>query len=82
LAVSQKNLEIIKTLICSGADISLANNEGISPLHQASYNGNIQLVDYLLNNGADKNLKTKDGLLAKDIAFAKKNFGVFELLNF
>ena len=51
------------------------------PLHQASYNGNT-LVDYLLNNGADKNLKTKDGLLAKDIAFAKKNYGVFEHLNF
>ncbi|MGF7036751.1 ankyrin repeat protein [Paenibacillus mucilaginosus] len=75
LAVENEQLEIVKFLIKSGADINLKSSGGWTPLHVAvdiSIDGTIQsggslgeepteLIKYLLDNGADKSIMESSG---------------------
>jgi len=45
-----------------------ASDRGYTPLHLAAINGNVELVEFLLQSGADRNLKTGDGQTAHDLA--------------
>lgn len=49
-----KTDEIIKM----GANINIRDNNGLTPLDFAVYNGNVELVKLLLKNGAKKSVKT------------------------
>ena len=51
------NVEIMNELIKIGTDINQLNSEGKSPLHIACENRHIEIVEKLLENGADPNLK-------------------------
>jgi ankyrin repeat protein len=42
-------------------------------LHQASFAGNLEVVDFLLKAHANPNAKTNDGISPDDLAIAKKN---------
>ena len=42
--------------------INQKNKLGFTPLHYASYNGNMKLIKLLLNNGADINISNNNGL--------------------
>lgn len=46
-------LEIVRLLLDNGADISVADNNGCTPLYSASSNGHLGVVRLLLDNGAD-----------------------------
>lgn len=52
LAVSCKQPTIVRFLIDAGADVDLANNKGWTPLHQAAYSNQSDMVDMLLEAGA------------------------------
>ena len=60
LAIKWGNLIFVKFLIekC-GANVNNAGAEDRSPLHKAASGGNIEIVKYLHQNGADLEAKTK-----------------------
>jgi len=52
-AVHWNNLEIVKLLINSGANVNAANDHGVTPLFLASENRNLAIANNLLAAGAD-----------------------------
>jgi len=66
--------------VMNGADVNLANNEGISPLHQAAFSGNDLVVDFLLKAKADPKVKNNEGATPYDFAVAKKNMNIAQML--
>ena len=51
------NVTVMNELIKIGIDINQLNSEGKSPMHIACENRHIEIVEKLLENGADPNLK-------------------------
>lgn len=50
-----------------------ASGEGWTPLHYAAHSGDIEIARYLLENGADRSVRLKDGRTAAELA-AEKGF--------
>lgn len=74
LAIEEDNYEIIDLLLRSGADLNLGNQEsGLqnSPLMDASYSGNLKLVEMLLSWKADVNQQGKQEMAALHLAARK-----------
>jgi ankyrin repeat protein len=65
------NLTIANLLIDAGADVNLADNDGITPLMEAARSGSEAMVQLLLEKGAVKNAKDSHGHTAADIAEKK-----------
>ncbi len=55
----QGNLGKIKMLIKNGANIDVIDNRGLTALVGASTNGKLEVVKYLISQGADINIRTK-----------------------
>lgn len=53
--VSQEYLDILKILLDSGANIETVDKQGVTPLYTAIKKGNIDLINFLLSNGASLN---------------------------
>ncbi len=71
LAVTILLLEEIKTRLSGEKFIKFVNkqtNQGFRAIHFASYRGNIDIINYLLKNGANLEIKTKKGLNVLHIA--------------
>ena len=81
-AVNNRNYQLARLLIASGADVNLANKGGWTPLYLATDNRNIEGGDYpvpkpdmdhleliqlLLEKGADPNARVKDNTLTRTI---------------
>uniref|UniRef100_A0A8D0HBK4 NAD(+) ADP-ribosyltransferase n=1 Tax=Sphenodon punctatus TaxID=8508 RepID=A0A8D0HBK4_SPHPU len=61
-------LSYVQLLVSRNADIDKQDNvHGWTALMQATYHGNKEVVKYLLNQGADVNLRTKNGYTAFDL---------------
>ena len=58
-AVDMADLNIIKLLIKSGANINTSDINGIYPLHVAINRKNDEICDYLINEGAFINVVDK-----------------------
>jgi cytohesin len=54
----------VKALLSAGANVDTANRYGVTPLAQASTNGNAQIVEALLKAGADANTFQAEGQTA------------------
>ena len=63
-----KAVALVATLLDAGADPNARQNGGYTALHEAAYNGNIDMIRLLLDRGAEAKLATADGKLAIDIA--------------
>jgi ankyrin repeat protein len=61
LATDNNHIEIVRILLDSGADPSLANDGGWTALHIAADKGHEDIVDLLLRRGVDINAETKLG---------------------
>ena len=59
-AACSGHVAVAEMLIAAGAEVNLANNYGMTPLHWAARNGHLEVVQLLLRHGADKELKSKD----------------------
>lgn len=46
------HLEVVRVLLARGADVSLQDNQGFTPLHAASWNGHLEVIDLLLAHNA------------------------------
>ena len=62
------NLTIVKCLVENGVSVNAADYMGRTALHIASQQGHYRLVDFLIKNGADIDLKDRDNLSAIDFA--------------
>lgn len=59
-------------------DINIKNNSGDTPLHKATLTNRVQIVQFLLSNGANVFIKNCDGLLAKQLTSNKHIFDMLE----
>uniref|UniRef100_A0A7M4FAS5 Ankyrin repeat and sterile alpha motif domain containing 6 n=1 Tax=Crocodylus porosus TaxID=8502 RepID=A0A7M4FAS5_CROPO len=68
IAAVTGQLTLVQLLVERNADIDRQDNvHGWTALMQATYHGNKEVVKYLLNQGADVNLRAKNGYTAFDL---------------
>jgi ankyrin repeat protein len=67
-AAAARRGEVARLLIEAGADVNATQRHGYTPLHAAAENGDIELIDLLLDRGARIDARTDDGRTAADIA--------------
>ena len=72
------HVAVAKTLLRAGADIDARSPSGLTPLFCAVRRGDVQLVEYLLEHGANKKLHLDDGQTVED--FANGNPAIIGLL--
>jgi ankyrin repeat protein len=75
----QGNIDRMRRLLSSGADINSYSNEGFTPLMEACSGGHLNMVQFLVENGADPNLMGFEGLTALRIA---ENMGHTDIVNY
>jgi ankyrin repeat protein len=81
LAVSEPDmLPVIKLLIEKGANIDNADTMGETPLMLATLSDNKEIVEFLVDSGADKTVKNKRAQTAYDIAKEEGNNTLYDLL--
>lgn len=81
-AATTNDLEEVKMLVESGmADVNATNPaEGATALHGAAYEGSVECLRYLLENGADVNVRDDDGWTSLHAAVCGKKSKCVELL--
>ncbi|CAI2188937.1 11529_t:CDS:2 [Funneliformis geosporum] len=79
-AISLENVSLVEKLLEQGADIWFKNEKGISPLHFACSNGNLEIVKLLLQNGHAWNVVDNEGITAGEYAKRQSHDLVYELL--
>nr|XP_060630623.1 ankyrin repeat and SAM domain-containing protein 6 [Anolis sagrei ordinatus] len=68
IAAVTGQLPLVQLLVSRNVDIDKQDNvHGWTALMQATYHGNKEVVKYLLNQGADVNLRAKNGYTAFDL---------------
>jgi uncharacterized protein len=80
MALSQ-NCETVRLLIEQGADVNMAQAGGYTPLHQAAANGRADLVEILLEAGANPGLLCHQGKSPMDYARERKHDAVVQVLS-
>ncbi|XP_014205181.1 uncharacterized protein LOC106637064 [Copidosoma floridanum] len=55
VAIDEGEVELALELLIKGADLSSFNEDGLTPLHYAVKNGKTEMIEMLLNQGADVN---------------------------
>ncbi|MBL6445148.1 ankyrin repeat domain-containing protein [Fulvivirga sp. 29W222] len=80
-AALQGQVEDVKELIASGANINILNEAvGEFPIHVAAEKGNVDILDVLIKNGADLDVLTKPGYSAAHLAVFSNNYEALKLL--
>lgn len=77
--IFNKGVELTKTLVNAGADISLQSSKGNTALMWYAYSGYLDGIKYLVSQGADIRVKNKDNQTALDIA---ETFGHFKVVKY
>ncbi len=68
-AAAGRRNDVVRLLVERGCPPDArASDQGYTALHLAANNGNVELVEFLLQSGADRNLKTSAGETAHDLA--------------
>ena len=67
-------------LIINGVDVNEKNIKGDTPLHCASYYGNLESILLLLNRGANIYLKNNDNKSSLDILYENDNENIKNLI--
>lgn len=81
LAASQGDLEKVKSTISKKPQIiNSYDKSGKTILHTAIINGHLNVVDYLITNGTDVNMKDKDGNSPLKLANNNNRKDIAELL--
>ena len=68
---------MIYCFLNSEININIIGHRWFSALHFACLNNNLNMIEFLLNNGIDENIKNKNGQLAIDIT---ENYEIIEFI--
>jgi potassium channel len=68
IAVEENNSELLKDIIRYGGDVNRSLKDGTTPLHKAVCDGNIQMVELLLEQGADIDKLDSNGWTPRTLA--------------
>src|SRR5881296_4065259 len=79
-AVSQNHNEVAKVLVRKGAQVNHGYEGEFTPLMHAAYAGNVELVSFLLENGADPKARNSEGKTPLAFAQKKNNRQIVEML--
>jgi ankyrin repeat protein len=74
------NLDLLALLVERGADVNIPNKNGDTPIIDAAYKGKNEFLEYLLRNGANKDVKNNAGLSAIDMAREAENLDAIKML--
>jgi len=66
-AAAGKSNGVCRMLLHAGADPNGKQQKGYTALHEAVLNGNTELEQLLLDNGADPSIANDDGQLPEDL---------------
>ncbi len=81
IAVSKNSFELVKLLLKHGARIDEEGTNGITPLRLACYMDNSKMVEFLLQNNANPNYKSKkSGRTNLGVAVARNYEDIVKLL--
>jgi hypothetical protein len=64
-----------------GSNINTTDNDSSRPIMDAAYNNNVEVVEYLIGQGAVLKEVDKDGMSALDYAYKKKNKQCIRLID-
>src|SRR4051812_653412 len=80
-AVTIEDFEKTKSLLqCDVKDVNVKDDDGWTPLHHAVCGGNLEISNYLLNNGADVNAQTMNGKTPLHIAIYRSDYKIIKCL--
>jgi ankyrin repeat protein len=80
-AVKDKHTEVAKLLLANGSKVNTINGTSTdTALHFATINGDIQIVEMLVNRGAEINVKNRYGVTPLHSAVESKKMEIIELL--
>ncbi|KAF4436984.1 hypothetical protein FACUT_6021 [Fusarium acutatum] len=74
------HVEVVKLLLENEADITVANNEGVTPVIAASFDGHVEVVKLLLKNKADITVSNNEGVTPVIAASFNGHIEVVKLL--
>lgn len=70
--------ETAHIFIAAGADLNATNNEGDTPLYEAIQNRKVDVVEELLNAGANPNIRNRKGWTPRVLLNSSEEFGPTE----
>lgn len=79
VAIAKGDFDTVKKMIEFGEDVNKASN-GKTPLMYAARYNRVEIINLLLENGAEVNLKDKDGRKAVDYAKISKALQAKQIL--
>ncbi|XP_057787651.1 potassium channel AKT1-like isoform X2 [Salvia miltiorrhiza] len=78
-AAEQNNLDLLKEIVRHGGDVTWPNHEGRRALHVAVCEGNIEMVKFLLDQGANIDVADENGFTSRDLAEQQGHDDIKEL---
>jgi len=78
-AVEQKDLKFLQKHMTT-ENVNVSDDFGWTPLMSAAYCGHLEIVQFLLNLGANKRTRDKSGLTAAQLALKKNYLSIVALL--
>ena len=69
-------MDAVRFVMQLGADVNAADSRGYTALHAAAYIGNNELINYLVDHGADVKVVAKDKNTVADMANGPTRFGI------